>query len=375
MTLIRVLLLAVALVGLADRAQTEMRKIELDDLKGAANRLAWSSPEPASDLVRVADTTSLVESDPTLARGAYISDVSPVKGIVLHLHGCDGPSFSGWIEAWFRYLENSGLKVIAPNSFNEPRPGQSCNTAPPFPDQEEIAAVRLKQTLRVSEIVKRTYPDVPLYVWGHSEGASLAYLLDGQFAGIIAGIIATGHVCGHRAKALIRVPSEVPLLSIMGSAELDPYLSMNITAGQHGSLATLCQRVMANNRNWKWVQFDDLAHFVPIWHPGVLFEVSAFLKTLARYRGPDASIELAGLSDIKPGANAKSQFESEYRKGKGFRAFAIGPGGTYGYGFAPSSIHDAKLNALYFCNRYLVQKLPARRCVVYAEGDKVVFKE
>ena len=53
----------------------------------------------------------------------------PRRGVVLYLHGCDGlggTQLFTWAGDWIRYLTTRGFLVVAPNSFADPRPGQSC---------------------------------------------------------------------------------------------------------------------------------------------------------------------------------------------------------------------------------------------------------
>lgn len=312
----------------------------------------------------------LLAAETTLNSGAFISANAPEKGILLYLHGCDGLGRVGWVQAWYRYFEGAGFKVVAPNSFAEPRPAASCKTAPPFPNQAEINSLRVKQTLRVTELLQQAYPGQPIYVWGHSEGASLSYLLPARYAGIIA----TGHVCGHRAMATILVAKDVPLLALMGSDAEDIYLGMNIRAGGHGSLSALCARVLERNPAWRWVQFPDLAHFIPIWHPGVLTEVGRFMGLDRPYQGPDESMSTEDLGPVTLVPAAQQRFEREYRNTKASKVFAVAAGGTWGYATA-QSLRDAKLNALYICNSFLGARFPDQKCVVYAEGDTVVLKQ
>lgn len=310
----------------------------------------------------------LLAAEKTLGSGAYISRNAPERGILLHLHGCNGLGSVGFSQAWFRYFEQAGFKVVAPNSFAEARPEPSCKTAPPFPNQEEINDLRVKQTLRVTDLLRQAYPGQPIYVWGHSEGASVSYLLPAPYAGIIA----TGHVCGHRAMAIVKVPKNVPLLALMGSDAEDIYLSMNIRAGSHGSLGALCQRVLGANPTWRWVQYSDLGHFIPIWHPGVLAEVGKLMGLDRPYQGADDSMSTQDIGPVTLTPAAQQKFDNEYRKARTGKAFAVAAGGTWGYATA-QSLRDARLNALYICNGFLGSSFPAQKCVIYAEGDTIIL--
>mgnify|MGYP001022805259 CR=1 FL=1 len=356
------------------RSETDLVKLPLTDLLEPGKIPPWPALDPAVSTrapQQPADPgEALLAAEKTLGEGAYISRNVPRKGILLHLHGCSGFGRGGFSEAWLDTFEKAGFKVLVPNSFAEKRPDASCKTAPPYPDQVEINTLRLAQTQRVTELLQKAYPGVPIFVWGHSEGASLAYLLPFRYAGIIA----TGHVCGHRALATSKIAKDVPLLAIMGSDAQDIYLGMNIRAGRYGSLSNLCARVLQNTPGWRWVQVPDLAHFIPIWHPQVWSEVAKFAGLEGAYRGPDASAaDKTGRVELQ--GSAREAFEGAYRAIKVHKAFAVGPEGTWSYSSSASALQDAKLDALYRCNRHLGVRFPANKCTLYAEGDGILVRK
>lgn len=356
------------------RSETEMRKVALEDLLAPGAVPAWPLAEPAAggkNAQPMPDPGEVtLTAEKTLAKGAYISRNAPGKGILLHLHGCNGFARGGFTDAWLDTFEKAGFKVVVPNSFAEARPEPSCKTAPPFPDQVEINDLRVAQTLRVTELLQKAYPGVPIYVWGHSEGASLAYLLPVKYAGVVA----TGHVCGHRALATNKIPRDVPLLVLNGSDTRDPYLSVNIRAGRHGSMAALCGRVLQGNPGWRWVQIPDLAHFIPIWHPVAWAEVAKLMGLEGAYQGADASAaEPPPFLELAP--KAREMFEGRYHNIKVPKVFAAAPDGTWAYSSVASSLQDARLDALYRCNSFLGSRFPAEKCTVYAEGDRVLARK
>lgn len=358
------------------RTETDVRRVDLAELLRPGAKPAWPGigppvgvdpPLPPLPSARGASPDTQLLAEVTLNAGSYVSPGPPRKGILLHLHGCDGLGRGGFSEAWFRHFEAAGFKVIAPNSFAE-RPGDPvCRSTPPFPDQHALHAIRVKQTLRVNELLQKVYPGVPIYVWGHSQGASLAYLLPTKYAGVIA----TGHVCGYLASGTNKIPGDVPLLVLMGNESKDPYLSLNARVSGHGTVASLCNRVLGRNPAWRWVEYKDFAHFLPIWHPGVLAEVNKLVGIDQPYTGPDDGVSPKADESIAITPAARQRFETDYRKRRDFKVFAVGANGAWAYSSIGTALQDARLDALFRCNRGLGSMFPDHKCVVYAEGDSI----
>jgi poly(3-hydroxybutyrate) depolymerase len=186
----------------------------------------------------------------------------PRRGIVLFLHGCDGlggPALAGWEAAWIRHLTDRGFLVVAPDSFADPRPGQSCQA--PYPNKEEIYRVRARQAAFAIERVRSTYPTSRLLVWGHSEGGGVANLVTAT----VDGIITTGYQCGYRSTARTAIRPEVPLLAIMGTA--DPYVKEALPLGPVSSADTLCRKVLSSEK-WHAVIVPGMLHEASLeWRP------------------------------------------------------------------------------------------------------------
>ncbi len=51
------------------------------------------------------------------------------RGIVLHLHGCNGMGWNKYAEIWGAYFNALGYDFFAPDSFSEPRPAEVCGYA------------------------------------------------------------------------------------------------------------------------------------------------------------------------------------------------------------------------------------------------------
>ena len=191
--------------------------------------------------------------EPTLAKG-YVSRNSAINGVILFLHGCDGGSNTSPFVDWYDWFERSGFKVYAPNSFAEPRPPMSCST--PYPNKDEIYAVRVKQTVRVLDQLMQEYSHTRIYVWGHSEGGGVANTLEQK----VAGILTTGYPCGFKRTPTTRIRPDVPVLVLMGSERLDHYLLEAHLASGYATLHDLCADVFRSHPNASWKQFYTLGH-------------------------------------------------------------------------------------------------------------------
>jgi dienelactone hydrolase len=191
--------------------------------------------------------------DVTLEKG-YVSKNSASKGIVVYLHGCDGSFNTSPATDWHDWLERSGFKIFAPNSFAEDRPPLSCSA--PYHDKAEIYAIRLRQTVRVLEQIMQDYPDVPIYVWGHSEGGGVANLLSQK----VDGILTTGYPCGFKRTPTTQIRPDVRVLVIMGSERLDHYLLEAHLGSGYATLQDLCSETFREHKNASWKQFHSLGH-------------------------------------------------------------------------------------------------------------------
>ena len=323
--------------------------------------LAFSAPPSLSQ--------AAATDHPTLDKG-YKSVRAPDKGVLLHLHGCGGLSTRGINYSWINHLEKNGFKVYAPDSFAEKRPRKAC--AAPFPNKKRIYQIRLRQTRAVIKILKRRYPDKPLYIWGHSEGGGLANTIRDR----VDGIITTGYQCGFRSTRKTSVRRDVRLLVLIGSTRYDHYIRGSLRHTGLKSMSSLCKRAI-NSSNWRWRSFSHLGHAIPMWDPAVLEVVNAFLGISGKYTGADGYPAKAKTKDMWLSARAKATFQGKYRKRPRQKAFAIGPMGSFGWATNRGNLVDARSAALYYCNRAANRRTynSGQRCVIYAVNSKAVLKE
>jgi hypothetical protein len=95
-------------------------------------------------------------------------------------------------------------------------------------------------------------------VWGHSEGAGVANLIDEK----IDGIITTGYQCGFRGTASSRVRSDVPLLALMDGK--DGYITDAVKFTSFKSVDALCTAMYAGKENRTWHNFEGAGHVISI---------------------------------------------------------------------------------------------------------------
>ena len=129
-----------------------------------------------------------------------------MRGLLLILHGCDG----GFPHHWWQYMLKQGFLTIWINSFEDPRPPEGCRTTRAHADA--IASIRERQTAYALAQIAKTYPGQPVIVWGHSEGATFAQLIDEP----VAGIITTGQLCARRG---LRIRPEVPWFHVLSNRD------------------------------------------------------------------------------------------------------------------------------------------------------------
>ena len=148
--------------------------------------------------------------------------------ILLILHGCSG-TFE-WF--WQQFMVEQGFLIVFIDSFQDQRPAQSCH--PPFPSKAAIYDTRKRQAVYALTQISKDYPGRKVIVWGHSEGAGVAQLIDLP----VAGIVTTGYQCGYRLTGTTRIRPDVPWLAVL--ARDDPYLRHPVQ--QMGSLRAICKQ-------------------------------------------------------------------------------------------------------------------------------------
>lgn len=177
------------------------------------------------------------------------------RGVVLHLHGCDG---SDPLSDWTDFLTDQGFAIVKIESFADPRPPESC--FPPYPNNLAIRQLRKRQAEYALDQIRLDYPGKPVFIWGHSEGGYVTNMLsmDG-----VAGAITTGAPCG--GLGLTRVPKETPLLMLIGKHDRYMKPPLRRTAL---NLQGSCALVAGRSPNWNYLIVDQ-GHWVRINTPGV----------------------------------------------------------------------------------------------------------
>lgn len=150
------------------------------------NKMVWTGdlPKPLSE-------NFLPLPDRPLEKAQTWGDQVSPRGIVLHVHGCNGPSRGdSWSKSWFKYFTDQGFMVIQPDSFADPHP-PGCADVGTATFYDKIFRLRVAQTQRTLSILRKKYPKIPLILWGHSEGGNIVQLTDYK----VQGIIITGTTC------------------------------------------------------------------------------------------------------------------------------------------------------------------------------------
>ncbi|MDP1700533.1 MAG: hypothetical protein Q8L53_06170 [Aestuariivirga sp.] len=312
--------------------------------------LAWHEPAAGADI--------------PLSKGPQSFHIGRVpRGIVLHLHGCNGMGWNRYAEIWGSYFNALGYDFFAPDSFAEPRPAEVCGSAwrTRARDQTIILKLRVAQTLRSIAELRKRYPGLPIYVWGHSEGGSIVKYLSVE----VAGIISSGDEC-DASGLRIAAPASVPVLYLLG--ENDPSVEgIKLPLTDKG--VQKCRKYVRNKKT-KIVIIKNSKHDIWPWRPEVAKAMSEFVGaetfTLAQSR-PAEKLTLSGQQ-----ISAKAL----YQKSRGHRAFAANTNGTFSWVSEWEFAEDAQQFTLYDCARYEhinVFKLSKHVCsVIDADGKDMM---
>ncbi|MGI9372304.1 MAG: alpha/beta hydrolase [Hyphomicrobiales bacterium] len=197
-----------------------------------------------------------------------------VKGVVFIVHGCNRfRNKSRWAQGWFTYFNRKGYHVIVPDNFADKRPPQMCGQIPNNRVHQNFRLMRIRaaQTHRTLANLKKRYRGLPIIVWGHSEGNSVA-----QIAAIKpAGIITTGGLCGYGTTGQNLVYQNVPMLVLMG--QKDPFIPVR-TQNALTRVNTFCKAVLKPKR-WRHVILRGENHFPAITSQHVRRQVDRFFAT------------------------------------------------------------------------------------------------
>ncbi len=288
--------------------------------------LPWHEPSPGEDI--------------PLRKGAKSFHIGNApRGVVLQLHGCDGMGWNRYAEIWGSYFTALGYDFFAPDSFAEPRPSEVCGSAAikRAKDQTIIMKLRVAQTLRSIAELKKKYPGVPIYVWGHSEGGSVVKFLNVD----VAGLISSGDECDANGLK-IAAPASVPVLYLLG--EYDPNVE--------GSKLPLKEKEMRKCRNYvrnektKVVIIKNSKHDIWPWRPEVSKAMSEFIGA--------KPFNLAQSRPAKKLVLSENQISAKnaYQKNRGHKAFAASSNGSFSWVAEWEFAEDAQQFTLYDCARY-----------------------
>jgi hypothetical protein len=181
-------------------ADTQCQLVMEDD------RLVWPAQMP-----RPMTENYLSEPDLPLARANVFNDIAPAKAIVLALHGCDGQTDpeDEWFKSWLDFFLERQYAVISPSSFADQQEilcGDNISNV----DFDPVIRLRVAQTLRTIDNLKKRYPGKPIILWGYGSGGIIAQMIHFD----VKGAIISAAQCFPAPRS-----SEQPLLHVVGSGD------------------------------------------------------------------------------------------------------------------------------------------------------------
>lgn len=314
---------------------------------------AWQKPAEGTDVPILKGAKSIyteVYGGPAL------------QGILLFVHGCNGPAWSRNAEIWGSFFNALGYNFFAPDSFAESRPAEVCGDAwqARAKDQTIILKLRVAQTLRSIAELKKKYPGLPVYVWGHSEGSVVVK----HIAAEVSGIIASGDEC-DAGGLKIAAPASVPVLYLFG--ENDPNIEGSKLPLRDKDMQK-CRKYVRNKKT-KIVIVKNNKHEIWPWRPEVAKAMSEFIGA-----------KPFGLAKSRPAEKfaltAKQTAEKAlYQKNAGHKAFAARSNGAFSWATQWDFVEDAQQFTLYDCahaDNINVFKLSTHVCSVISVDGKDV---
>ncbi len=256
------------------------------------------------------------------------------RGIMILLHGCNRVKMGGWWIAWVNYYRSSGFRVILPDSFAEARDEETCGNPGEagIDKQTRILKLRIAQTRRTLDIVRKQFPGEPIYLHGHSEGGVVAQALGEE----VAGIIVTGASCGVGNSKAYWTASDVPVLVIAGTN--DPYV---LNGNDAEEFAAYCKNVVGPGKLTA-VSVREMGHLAAIWWPQVNKAIARFLNV--------ADIDISRRSaDVIHYPIRVDQIPG-YREAKANKALAADENGNLRWEDALESPFDAEESTLFGCD-------------------------
>ena len=315
-------------VGLSDDAAAEAKALETCNERSKFLSLRAATTPPCQVLA----TGSTWKSDTILpsadwqmpAQGKDVPMqkgrkylIKKSKGVILHVHGCNGTGAKVFSDVWGAYFNALGYDFYMPDSFAVKRPKDACGQMNDYPPQQisDIWRLRVAQTQRTLADLKKSNPGKPIYMWGHSEGGLIVQMVETE----IAGIIVSGEECGA-IGAPVAAQLTVPILYIWG--EYDQYVN-----GMGGFKITdkggdICKKRMPE-RKMSFKVIDGRSHIPWPWNRAVNTAMTNFIQVSLPPRVatfPATKQDLSRWKRVKPGKS--------YRNAAAHRAAAMNKSGT-----------------------------------------------
>jgi pimeloyl-ACP methyl ester carboxylesterase len=259
------------------------------------------------------------------------------KGIILHVHGCDGTGAKIFSDVWAAYFNALGYDLYVPDSFAVKRPKHVCGYSTEHPPERvsDVWRLRVAQTQRTLADVRKANPGKPVFLWGHSEGGLIVQMVEAD----VAGIIVSGEECGA-LQAPPAAPASVPFLYIWG--EYDQYVN-GLGLFKVDEAATVHCRAVMPDYTLSHVILEGRGHNPFPWNKKINAAIANFLKgePMEVSSQPRSSKMAKFWKQTKPG--------KAYRKAQGHRAAAINATGKSYLVWGLDNEEDARQLALFGC--------------------------
>lgn len=284
---------------------------------------SWQVPAPGVD-------------QPLSSGERFLVPHGKARGIIIYVHGCDGMDSWEYNSAWGSFYNSLGLDYYAPNSFGDLRPRTVCGKHEDngFHLVSEVYRLRIAQTHRTIDKLRKENPGKPIYLWGHSEGSLIVQAIEAK----VDGIIVSGGGCGVFDMP-VAAASNIPFLYVLGA--MDTYVGGMKYPFTEKSLQ-VCQKLMGK-RKWKAAVIQNNGHAIWPWRETAAKAITKFVGAPWRVTEPLAKTEKITLT-----ADANLELGT-YRKKFRHKAFAISPNGKYAWTKAWEYAEDAAQFALYEC--------------------------
>jgi hypothetical protein len=280
---------------------------------------------------------------------AYKYMIPKSKGIILHVHGCDGRGGKVFSDVWGAYFNALGYDFIVPDSFAVKRPKAVCGFSNDYPPEQvsQVTRLRVKQTLQTLAGLRKANPGKPIYMWGHSEGGFIVQLVQAE----VDGIIVSGEECGAYGAPPVS-GKKVPFLYIWG--EYDQFVNgLGFFKVDQASVEQ-CRRRM-EGYTLEAALLPGKGHNPFPWNAEVNKAVAQFLKA--------TPLNVANTTLTKRMGNfwKRTRIDKRYRKAAQHRAAAINPSGSSYMVWGLDNPEDAGQLALFGCALNMGKKTNAFR--------------